>query len=369
MSPEPIDCRNLPARQAGLTILEAYNAAETGSEFSACVDSKDAGLRVWLIEAGARHQFREDETGSWRLSIRRGLSPGQGTVPGLHHVAATRSSNVWSCERSRRLARFDGITGHVAQVAEVATKASHLAVDRDENWVFVADPGDDALLAIATSDLSVKHVWPAPGGPQLPTVTDEGIICVTGAGTGTITIARPQTHGYHVQTVEVGTCPHDPMLSAEGKNVFVPCAGDGTIVKLDLEDGTILGRYPVGDGPAHLAMHPDGNKLYSANTFDGTLSCVSVEGDLLAQEASGPWAHQPVISPDGNFVYVANFFDDTVSVFATEGMQRTATFQTDAYPHGLYVSPHGRWLIATGYSSDYLRIYDTTTATQRTDLS
>jgi len=364
MSSQPLDCRDLSTRQAGLAILEAYNAAENDTEFSACVDSLDAGLRMWLIEAGAKHQFQEEETGGWRLTIQRGLSPGQGTIPGLHHVAVTRSSKVWSCERSRRLGRFDGQTGQVVQVAEVATKASHLAVDRAEKWVFVADPGADALLAIAAEDLSVQHAWTAPGGPQLPTVTDDGIVCVTGAGTGTITIVRPRTQGYDVQIVDVGACPHDPLVAADGKRVFVPCAGDGTIVIVDLEGGTIRGRYFVGDGPAHLALHPDGSKLYSANTFDGTLSCLSVEGDLLAHEASGPWAHQPVISPDGKFVFVANFLDDTVSVFDTAKLEKIATLETDPYPHGLYMSPHGRWLIATGYSSDHLRVYDATTYTE-----
>ncbi len=364
MNAQHLDCRNLSIRQAGLTILEAYNAAQNGTEFTAHVDSMDASLRMWLIEAGARHQFQEDEAGGWRLTVRRGLSPGQGTIPGLHHVAISGDSDVWSCERSKCLARFDGHTGQVIQVAEVATKASHLTIDPSGKSVFVADPGGDALLAVATDDLSVQHVWPAPGGPQLPTVTDDGIVCVTGAGTDTLTIVRPRTHGYHVQTIDVGICPHDPLVAADDNCVFVPCAGDGTIVKVDLEDGNILGRHSVGDGPAHLAMHPDGSKLYVANTFDGTLCCLSVEGDLLAREASGPWAHQPVISPDGHFVFVANFFDDTVSVFETDGLKKVAMLETDAYPHGLYMSPQGRWLIATGYSSDYLRVYDTATNTQ-----
>ena len=294
--------------------------------------------------------------GDW--TIRRGLSPGQGTIPGLHHVGVAGSTSVWACERSRRLARFDAHTGEVVQVAEIATKASHLAVDSTEKWVFVADPGADVLLAVASADLSVRHMWPAPGGPQLPTVTDDGIVCVTGGGSGTITIVRPRAKGYDVQTVSVGNCPHDPLLAPNGKRVFVPCAGDGTIVSVDLEDGAILGRYPVGDGPSHLALHPDGSKLYSANTFDGTLSCLSVEGDPLACEASGPWAHQPAISPDGCFVYVANFFDDTISVFDAERMEKIASLETEPYPHGLDISPDGRWLVATGFSSDHLRVYD-----------
>jgi len=144
----------------------------------------------------------------------------------------------------------------------------------------------------------------------------------------------------------------------------VPCAGDGVIVSVDLENGEILGRFPVGDGPAHLALHPDGSKLYSANTFDGTLSCLSVEGDLLANKPSGPWAHQPVISPDGSHVFVANFLDDTVSVFDTERLDQVTKFKTDAYPHGLYLSPNGKWLVATGFSSDHLKVYNAITRTE-----
>ncbi len=361
MAMHSIDCRDLSTRQAGLAILEAYNETENGVEFSVLLDSLDAGLRMLLIEAGAKHRIQADDAGGWRLTFQRGLSPGQGTVPGLHHVAAAESSSVWSCERSRRLAQFDGPTGHLIQVAEVATKASHLAVDRDEQWVFVADSGANVLLAIACEDLAVRHVWPAPGGPQLPTVTEDGIVCVTGAASGTLTIVRPRAQGYDVQTICVGNCPHDPLVAPDGKRVFVPCAGDGVVVSVDLENGKILGTYTVGDGPAHLALHPDGTKLYVANTFDGTLSCLSVEGDLLAHEASGPWAHQPVISPDGSRVFVANFLDDTIAVFETGTLHKIVTLETEPYPHGLYMSPQGQWIVATGFSSDYLRVYDATT--------
>ncbi|RLA29313.1 MAG: hypothetical protein DRQ63_01215 [Gammaproteobacteria bacterium] len=364
MTSLPLDCRDLPARQAGLAILAAYNAADNGTGFSALIDSLDAGLRMWLIEAGVKHQVETVHAGGLQLNITRGLSPGQGTIPGLHHVAAGRSDDVWACERSSRLARFDALTGRVIQVAEVATKASHLAVDRSGKYVFVADPGADVLLAIASEDLSVQHVWPAPGGPQLPTITDDGIVCVTGAGSGTLTIVRPRAQGYAVQTISVGECPHDPLVTRDGKRIFVPCAGDGVIVSVDLENGEILGRFPVGDGPAHLALHPDGSKLYSANTFDGTLSCLSVEGDLLANKPSGPWAHQPVISPDGSHVFVANFLDDTVSVFDTERLDQVTKFKTDAYPHGLYLSPNGKWLVATGFSSDHLKVYNAITRTE-----
>lgn len=356
-----VDCRNLGVRETGLAILDAYNTAPNGGEFFALVDCLDATLRIWLIEAGAKHHFHEEEPGLFRLTLQRGLSPGQGTVPGLHHLAAGAADTIWACERSKRLIKVDGCTGEVVKVAAIAKKASHLTLDKAGKWIFVADPGANTLLAVSSSDLSVRHIWDAPGGPQLPLVTDEGIVCVTGGGSGTLTIVRPGHAGYATQTLQVGACPHDPLVTPDGKRVFVPCAGDGTLVSVNLEDGRILARYPAGDGASHVALHPDGNRLYCANTFDGTLSCLSVEGDLLAQQYSGPWAHQPAISPDGSSVFVANFLDDSVSVFDADSMEKIASLETEAYPHGLEISPDGKWLIATGFSSDRLRVYDTHT--------
>ena len=363
MTPHTLDCRNFSLQQTGLAILKAYNEAENGTEFPVLLDALDAGLRMWLIEAGARHWIKSETTEGICLTVHRSLSPGQGSIPGLHHLAAAGDS-VWACERDKRLARIDAGTGEVAQVADIAKKASHIAIDATKKWVIVADPGANELLAVSSEDLSVQHRWAAPGGPQLPLVTDEGIVCVTGGGADAVTIVRPRTQGYEVQTIKVDACPHDPLTTPDGKLAFIPCAGDGTVVSINLEDGRILGRYAAGDGCAHLALHPDGNRLYSANTFDGTLSCLSVEGDLLGQEESGPWAHQPAISPDGRFVYVANFFNDTISVFDADNMEKIASLDTEPYPHGLDISPDGRWLVATGFSSDQIRIYDAATNTE-----
>lgn len=331
------------------------------------LDALGPDLRMWLIEAGVKHWIKPETNEVICLTVRRRLSPGQGSIPGLHHLA-TAGDNVWTCERDKRLVRINATTGEVTQVADIAKKASHLAIDANEELIIVADPGANELVAVANTDLSVQHRWPAPGGPQLPLITNEGIVCVTGGGANAVTIVRPRTHDYEVQTIEVDACPHDPLATPDGKLAFIPCAGDGTIISVNVEDGQILGRYQVGDGCAHLALHPDGNRLYSANTFDGTLSCLSIEGDLLAQQESGPWAHQPAISPDGRFVYVANFFNDTISVFDADSMDKITSLDTEPYPHGLEVSPDGRWIVATGFSSDHIRVYDAKTNTEETRI-
>jgi YVTN family beta-propeller protein len=200
--------------------------------------------------------------------------------------------------------------------------------------------------------------WQTPGMPQLPLVSPEGIVCVTGGGTGTLTIAWPGAERYRAHTVAVGRAPHDPLVSADGGHVWVPCAGSAEVVKVRLADAVVVARCAVGDGPAHLAGDPRTGRVYSANSWSGTVSCVNDEGDLLATVESGRWCHAIDITPDGARLWTANFYDDTVAVFDTATMERIAVLPTDRYAHGLDVSPDGRYVVATGFGSDFLRIYD-----------
>ena len=82
MRSQSLDCRNLPTTQAGRAILDAYNGAENGDEFSVLVDSLGAGLRMWLIEAGVKHRYHKEDAGGWQLTICRGLSPGKARYQG-----------------------------------------------------------------------------------------------------------------------------------------------------------------------------------------------------------------------------------------------------------------------------------------------
>lgn len=361
---QELDLRPLPPRVALRDLLAAYNKLKRGEEIAVLVSSYAAGLRMGLIEAGARHAAQQTPSGDWRLTIRR-VSQSLSNAPGIHHVVAGRNGDLWTCERARRAARIDGAAGVVAAVREVATTASHLALDEAHDRLFIADAGGNALRCLRASDLMPLGQWDVPGSPQLPLVTVDGIACVTGGGAGVLGIVWPAAGASRAKLVDVGNGPHDPVALPDAHAVLVPCAGDGAVVRVSLADGTITGRFAVGDGPAHLAVHPDGTRIYVANSFDGTLACISPEGDLLGRVESGRWAHVPEVTPDGRLVYVANFFDDTLSVFDAATLERVATCRTDAYPHGLNISPDGNSVVATGFSADHVRVFDAADGKER----
>ncbi|HEY5899322.1 MAG TPA: hypothetical protein VIV54_17270, partial [Burkholderiales bacterium] len=297
-----VDCRHKSVPEAGSAIIARYNAAAPGERFDALVSELAPGLKMWLLEAGARHAVHWDGD-DWRLIFERRASPAQGSMPGLHHLVAYGDS-IWACTRAQRVGRFTS-DGDCVVARAVARKASHITLHHHTGRLFVADAEGGEIIALRADDLSEIARWAAPGSPQLPLVSDDGVVCVTGGGTGTVTIAWPERDGYRSKSFPVGVAPHDPCLDRAGAHLFVPCAGESAIVKLRLSDGAIVGKITVGDGPSHLAIH--GERVYSANSWDGSVSCVSTEGERLAQAASGGWAHAIDLSPDGRFVYVGNF--------------------------------------------------------------
>ncbi|HEY6862454.1 MAG TPA: beta-propeller fold lactonase family protein [Burkholderiales bacterium] len=358
MSAPVLDCRRLPPADAARAIVERFNALEPGARFEALVADYGPPLRVSLLEAGIRHAAELTAERGRRLAIRRGAVPAQGTIPGVHHVV-TDGDSVWTCERGERVARI-GVGGEPVAVARVARKASHLALEHRSGTLFIADAQGNEVIALHAADLRVIARWRAPGGPQLPLAAPDGVVCVTGGGTGTLTIATPRRGGYSERTVEVGTCPHDPLLDPDAAHVLVPCAGDGELVKVRLADGRIVGRTRVGEGPSHLARRADG-RVYCANSWDGTVACVGTEGEIVAAAPSGGWAHAIDVSPDGTRVFVANFLDDTVCVFDAETLERVALIETGPYPHGLDVSPDGRHVVVTAFGGAEIQVLDART--------
>ncbi|MGE5525014.1 MAG: beta-propeller fold lactonase family protein [Rhodospirillaceae bacterium] len=350
------DCRGWTVARTGTELIAHYNASKPGARYTALVDDWGPSLRMWLLEAGARHDVSPCHEGL-RVTIERSASPAQGTIPGVHHIVR-HGGDVWTSERGARVARISAGENAVVACVSIAKKASHLALSADGTMLVVADPGAGKVLALDAASLEVKDCWDAPGMPQLPLVSPEAIVCATGGGTGTFTIARPTPSGYRAQTIPVGRAPHDPLLSRDGLHVWVPCAGSAEAVKVRLSDGAVVGRCAVGEGPAHLASDPHTGRIYSANSWDGTVSCITDDGELVATVHSGRWCHAIDITPDGKRLWVANFYDDTLSVFDTETMARVALLPSERYAHGLDVSPDGRWVVATGFSSDHVQVYD-----------
>ena len=135
-----------------------------------------------------------------------------------------------------------------------------------------------------------------------------------------------------------------------GRDAFGQNRGDNTITVVDTTQHVVLGRVPVGTGPASLAVTPAGDRLLVVN---GPLapSLTVVDTLTLGVLASVPLAGNPtdvVASPDGRLAYIAGG-GATPGVVVVDLGTFTVTAQIpSAQAPYLALAPDGQRLYAIG---------------------
>jgi YVTN family beta-propeller protein len=102
--------------------------------------------------------------------------------------------------------------------------------------------------------------------------------------------------------------PTGMALVSDEKLLYVSAGGaDGTVIFLDLKFGKIIGSIDAGHTPIAPVVSPDGKTLYVCNRFNNEVMIV----DLASRKVTGrvPVTREPVaalITPDGKSLFVAN---------------------------------------------------------------
>jgi YVTN family beta-propeller protein len=95
---------------------------------------------------------------------------------------------------------------------------------------------------------------------------------------------------------------------------------DDAVVAIDAAGMREIARVAVGDGPAGLAIAPDGSRLYVANMLGDSVSVLRTTAPAVLATTPVPTHPVGVASdPRGHQVYAANSFDDSLSVLDADG--------------------------------------------------
>ncbi|MFG2679875.1 lactonase family protein [Streptomyces sp. NPDC048392] len=151
----------------------------------------------------------------------------------------------------------------------------------------------------------------------------------------------------------------------DGRTVYaVNEREDGAVTAVRLSDRKVLGsRSTGGAAPCHLAVHPGGRWLLTADYGSGSVAVHPIDAsgalgdrtDLVAHSAPppgpgqrGPHAHQVVTSPDGGHVLAVDLGTDTVYTYRLDESAGTLTevsrarTRPGAGPRHLTFHPGGR---------------------------
>lgn len=130
---------------------------------------------------------------------------------------------------------------------------------------------------------------------------------------------------------------------------------------------------PPGDGPRHVAFHPNGRWLYSIQEEGSTMVLFDYEprtGGLSARQtisslppgyAGSNFTSGIAVSGDGRFVYGANRLHDSLAIFAVgdDGTLRWVgeEWTRGDYPRSFTIDPSGQFLYCCNQRADHVTTF------------
>ena len=297
---------------------------------------------------------------------------------------------------------LDGKTGKISAptVAAEAKSASYVALSPDAKFLYAtaeAAEGAVAAYAVEGEKLRLLNTEASKGkGPTHLVVDAAGKnLVVVNYGSGSTTALPIKADGSlaaassSIQHVGTGpnagrqSGPHAHGVYFHPKNGRAYVADLGTddifIYKFDAEKGLLTankpksGRVTAGEGPRHLAFHPNGKFAYVNTEMGLNVVAFSVErnGGLneiqslptlpVGADKKGVSTAEIFVRPDGKTLYVSNRGHDSIAVYSIAQDGKLTLLQhmlgTPATPRGFGLSADGRWLVCAGQKSGTLNAY------------
>ncbi len=144
-------------------------------------------------------------------------------------------------------------------------------VDTTHEYAWVTASGINKLIKIDVLNLTILEQIDVDGRPKgLAVDTTNNLLWVTCADTNLV--HKFDLTGNHLAQYQVGLSPIECCLDST-KNLWVACSKDNRIMVIDHTTGVVT-IIPVGENPWDIQII--GTTAYVSNSFDGTLSRVSV---------------------------------------------------------------------------------------------
>ena len=162
------------------------------------------------------------------------------------------------------------------------------------------------------------------------------------------------------------------MPDPSGRFFLVADLGKDEVIIYRLEDGILVPHGQVmsapGDGPRHLAFHPDERHVFVVNELSCSVTVYRFDPEAGELTRLGTLSTLPLnymgfntcaaihVHPQGRFVYASNRGHDSIAVFEFDAeseslVQRSIHASGGRTPRDFTLSPDGTWLLAAHQDS------------------
>lgn len=231
---------------------------------------------------------------------------------------------------------------------------------------YVSNCGGDTISeidAISHRETARIKVGPAPRGIGI--VPGDNFALVSNSGANNVSIIDLNAR-VEVRQVGVGRDPRHMGVAADGRYAYVAIWGSHYVAKIDTS--TLAGpqpechfhkvrevaRIPMPDGshPYSVAIHPDGKRLFVANTQSQRLAVVDLSRDEMVAEVDlgSRGARAIVFSPDGTDAFVTIENTSQIAVVNTKTMSVGQRIEVGNGPRGLALDPHDMTIYASAFA-------------------
>ena len=196
-----------------------------------------------------------------------------------------------------------------------------LVADNEGKMLYVAEATAKQVAVFNIAASKVTKVISLPGQPSGLAVSPDGLLVYVTAGgpEGQVYVVAPQS-GKVSDTLSAGHTPDAPVISSDGKMLYVCNRFNNNVSVLDLTTKKEVAKIPVTCEPIAAALTPDSRFLFVANHLpagaadgDYTAAVVSIL-DTNAKKViktitlpNGSTGLQGIcIAPDGKYAYVTH---------------------------------------------------------------
>jgi len=230
--------------------------------------------------------------------------------------------------------------------------------------LLVGNKSDDTVWRISLEDGSrVEVVDSGPGPHEIAVAADGRSAVVTDYGhqqPGSSLTVLDLAGGGAARSIDLGRHgrPHGLRYLPDGQ-VLVTTEGSGSLLRVDLGQGTVAQAIDVGDGIGHMvAVSRDGAIAYVSKIGAGTASRVDLAAGRVTHEAAaGEGAEGIEVAPDGS-VWVTNRAGDTVTVHDPDTLEKLATLPSEGFPIRVAFTADGRHGLVTNAKAATLGVFD-----------
>lgn len=232
--------------------------------------------------------------------------------------------------------------------------------------------GTGELVAIDPRTRQVSWRAAFRGVPNHLAVSPDGRrVYVTVVSGNYVDVFDPAKHAL-IDSVNVGTGPHDIEVSRDGKTVYVGLIRGTDVTVFDAATNRVLRRIPFGANVRPIALSHDENRLYvQLSSYYGFVVADPHTGTIIRRvDMPIPKGKQkpdtlPVttnhgirITADGRYLIANGSMTDLTGIYALPSLRLVATVPVGRDPNWVTLSPDGRRIFVSNRGSDDVSVID-----------